>query len=170
MIDKVKKLPCGREVPLIKQASGCKLVEINALLRAYLEKKQMRYTQQRWSMAKVIVENADHMTSQDILKKVKAKYPKIGNATIYRNIKFLCEAHILEESHQSKDGQILYELVHENHDHIVCEDCGEIFEFIEPKIENLHQGISEKMNFEIKETRQIIRAHCSLLKEKRKSK
>ncbi len=136
-------------------------------LRDYLTREGLKYTEQRWTIARLILETGGHLDAQDIVARVKAEHPGIGAATVYRNIKVLCDAKLLEDSHRSPDGRVLYELPDEHHhDHIVCTDCGEIFEFHDDEIEDLQVKIAQNFGFKLEGHRHLIQGRCNYLKKK----
>lgn len=168
MNKKSKVLPCGRKLaPPPPPPTPAKLEEWKKQLRHFLTTQNLKYTEQRWAIAKQILTATGHLDAQAIVFHVKKAYPNIGVATVYRNIKVLCDAGILEESHQNAQGVILYELPNEtHHDHIVCIDCGEIFEFHEDEIERLQVKVAEKMGFNLAGHRHVIQGRCTYIAEK----
>jgi Fur family ferric uptake transcriptional regulator len=166
-----RHFPCGRprprEAPPLTES---KIDEYHRMLRKFLSEKQLKYSEQRWQMAKLILETGGHLDATEMIEKVRSKHPSMGAATIYRNIKVLCDAGIMQPTHQNMEGRDVFELSNESHhDHILCLDCGEVFEFNNSKIETLQDDIAESMNFQPKAHRHVIQAHCIYLKEKQKS-
>lgn len=106
-----------------------------------------------------------HFTVQDIARDIQEDAPGIGAATIYRNIKTLVEAGIVRETLVDQDGQMVYEVLDDDHhDHIVCLDCHQIFEFHEEDIEHTQRKIADKMNFTEASHRHVVYAHCNYKK------
>lgn len=131
-------------------------------LRAYLEKEGLKYSDQRWKIAKFILTSTGHFNAQDIVREVVKAYPGIGAATVYRNIKVLCDAQILRETLVDAGGRVIYEPYDEgHHDHIVCLDCGEIFEFHDPKIEAQQEAVTEALGFTEVRHRHVLFARCN---------
>ncbi len=163
-----KNLPCGRPLPPVAPPpSSTQVEEWQKQLKNYLALKSLKYTEQRWAIAKMILETAGHVDAQELAARVKKTFPGLGTATVYRNLKLLIDAGILEESTQGADGRRLYELPDEDHhDHIICIDCGEIFEFQDEQIESLQEKIAVKMGFQPAGHRHMIQAHCEFLKKK----
>jgi Fur family ferric uptake transcriptional regulator len=157
-----KTLPCGRQaVPSLALPTAEKFAEWQTRLRKFLAEHTLKYSEQRWKIAQIILSTAGHLDSQEIVDKVKRKHPAIGAATVYRNIKVLCEAKILKESLNDLNGRVVYELFDEDHhDHIVCTNCGEIFEFHSEKIESLQDEITQKLGFTPVRHRHVIYARC----------
>jgi len=165
---KTRILPCGRPLPATPPPPSEEVVELwQKRLRDYLSAQHLKWTDQRWTIARLILTSGGHLDSQDIVERVKAIEPGIGAATVYRNIKVLCEAGLLEDSHRSQDGRTLYELPDEHHhDHIVCKDCNEIFEFHDEGIENLQLKIAKGLGFRVEGHRHLIEGRCAYLKNK----
>lgn len=130
-------------------------------LHDYVQKNNLRESEQRWLIGEIILKSEKHLTAQEVAKLVQRKYPKIGVATVYRNLKVLVEAQILKESLISPTGTALYEPYEkEHHDHVVCVDCGHIFEFQNVKIEKLQEQVLEKIDFQHVRHRHVLYAKC----------
>jgi Fur family ferric uptake transcriptional regulator len=159
-------LPCGRPAaPTHHDQSGdapaLKISEWQERLRVYLTKEGLKYTEQRWKIAELILDAGGHLDAQQIVDRVKERYPDIGAATVYRNLKVLCDAMVLNECLVDPHGRVIYEMYDEgHHDHIVCVDCGEIFEFHSDKIESLQNAILSEMRFSQVRHRHVIYSQC----------
>lgn len=138
-----------------------KLEEWQNRLRAYLQKEGLKYSEQRWKIAELILSTGGHLDAQELVERVKKVHPEIGAATVYRSIKVLCDASILKESLNDPQGRVVYELFdEEHHDHIVCLDCDGIFEFHSDRIESLQSEIVKEMQFSQARHRHVIYVHC----------
>ena len=161
-----KTLPCGRKINKKTPPSKEDLLKYKEKLRKYTTQKQKKFTEQRWQIAEVILKEGGHSKVQDILTVVQSHYPHIGAATVYRNIKTLCDAGILIESHMNEEGIKYFEIASKNHhDHILCLDCGEIIEFKNDQIESLQKDLCNKMHFEAEAHRHMIMSRCTYLKK-----
>lgn len=160
---KWRTLPCGRKAPAAKPAvSEKRMIAWKERLRSYLSRNELRYTEQRWKLAQLILSTAGgHLTAQELIDQVRKRHPEIGAATVYRNLKVLCDASILKESLTDGEGRVIYELYDEDHhDHIVCMDCGEIFEFANDRIESEQSRLTEKLQFSPVRHRHVIYGRC----------
>jgi Fur family ferric uptake transcriptional regulator len=155
-------LPCGRQAaPAPAAPKPERMAEWQKLLREYLSGQGLKYSEQRWKIAETILASGGHLDAQSLVERVKEQHPGIGAATVYRSIKVLCDAHILKESLMDSAGKVIYELFDDDHhDHIVCVDCGEIFEFHNDKIESLQNSITREMHFSQVKHRHVIYVHC----------
>lgn len=158
-----KTLPCGRPKGPSPIPPSPKQLEIwQNQLRSYLVAQSLKYTEQRWNIAESILSTGGHLDAQDLVEQVRKRHAGIGAATVYRTIKVLCDASILKESLIDTDGRVVYELFDDqHHDHIICLDCGEIFEFHDQKIESLQSAVVQKMNFKEVRHRHVVYAHCT---------
>ncbi|MGZ3707544.1 MAG: transcriptional repressor, partial [Bdellovibrionota bacterium] len=60
----------------------------------------------------------------------------------------------------------MYEPVdEEHHDHIICVDCGEIFEFHDDQIESQQSQVAREMKFEEVRHRHVVYARCAYKKK-----
>src|SRR5215468_10856570 len=127
------------------------LNRLRARLQSYMVKKGLRSTAQRRLIVDTFFEGASHMTIEDLLAEVRAKDRGIGYATVYRTLKLLAECGVASER-RFGDGLSRYELADEassHHDHLICESCGKIVEFEEPRIEELQDEIASRYGFEV---------------------
>jgi len=131
-------------------------------LKEYLVAQGLKFTEQRWKIVEHILSTGGHLDAQALVDQVKKRHSEIGAATVYRSIKVLCDANILKESLTDANGRVFYELYGgEHHDHVVCLDCGEIFEFSDHKIESLQSAVIEKMQFKEVKHRHVVYANCA---------
>jgi Fur family ferric uptake transcriptional regulator len=138
-----------------------KLEEWHQQLRTYLAGQNLKYSEQRWKIAELILSTGGHLDAQGVVDRVKKRHPDIGAATVYRNLKVLCDAQILKESLVDPQGRVIYELFDDDHhDHIICLDCGEIFEFHSEKMESLQNGVVREMSFTEVRHRHVVYAKC----------
>ncbi|MGE0617001.1 MAG: Fur family transcriptional regulator [Bacteriovoracia bacterium] len=130
-------------------------------LKAYLAEHGLKYSEQRWKIAQLILAADRHLSSHEIVAIVKRKHPAIGAATVYRNIKLLIEAKILKETLVNEQGRsVLEPFDEEHHDHIVCMDCQHVFEFHSEKIETLQNDLTQGMRFKPQWHRHVIYGRC----------
>jgi Fur family ferric uptake transcriptional regulator len=157
------ELACGRPREEVgKRALAPDLKDWTKRLEEYLSAQKLRSSEQRWKIAELIVGLGEHFSAQELIARVRKRYPEMGAATVYRNLKVLCEAGLLRETLDDGDGRVIYEVGdEEHHDHIVCLDCGEIFEYHEEKIEQLQGELAERMRFRIASHKHVLYAHCT---------
>jgi Fur family ferric uptake transcriptional regulator len=99
----------------------------------------------------------------------------VGRTTVYRTLKLLREAGLASELQVGGETRFERDYKREHHDHLICEECGEIIEFSSPEIERLQEEIARKLGFVIKGHRHQIyglcqRPSCASRPERRKTR
>ncbi|MDM7857207.1 ferric iron uptake transcriptional regulator [Thiopseudomonas acetoxidans] len=98
-----------------------------------------------------ILEAADprHMSAEDVYKTLMDAGEDVGLATVYRVLTQFESAGLVIR-HNFDGGHAVFELDDgEHHDHIVCLDSGEVFEFFDQKIEKRQKEIVAEMGYEL---------------------
>ncbi|HRW30314.1 MAG TPA: Fur family transcriptional regulator, partial [Emcibacteraceae bacterium] len=107
--------------------------------------KNMRMTDQRRVIAKVLSDAEDHPDVEEVYRRSTEIDNQISIATVYRTVRLFEEANILER-HDFRDGRSRYELVTESHhDHMIDIESGEVIEFFDEEIEQLQKTIAKKL-------------------------
>ena len=101
-----------------------------------------------------------HVTVEELTHAVRKRNRSVGYATVYRTMKLLARLEYVKEL-DFGDGLKRYEsnLV-AHHDHLVCQKCGMVFEFKEPKIETLQEQVAKKHGFRATMHRLDIYGYC----------
>lgn len=130
-------------------------------LRIALVQRGLSVTRQRCRIAETVFSTHEHFSVDDLVKLVKKKDPRVGRVTVYRMLKVLVDAGLVEERPFRKD-RMLYEHVvgHHHHDHMVCVRCGKIVEFESPRIEEEQAREARKHEFEIFHHSHTLFGHC----------
>jgi Fur family ferric uptake transcriptional regulator len=168
------RYPCGRPGPdSAKRKTKAKKPARELWkdkLKRYFAEKALKQSDARNKLIELVLSETEHFTAQDLIRRVSERHPQIGAATVYRNIPVLLDAGIIEETLTDKAGQKLYEVASsgdgdEHHDHIVCIDCNEIFEFHNDQIERAQEQLTATLKFAPVKHRHVIFAHCGYLKK-----
>lgn len=107
----------------------------------FLKQKGLRITPQRLKILHTFLQSDDHVSMEELFIKVRAEDKNIGQVTVYRTLKLLCEAG-LASAVNFEEGMVRYEPrgMH-HHDHLVCENCGKKIEFVNESIEELQHRV-----------------------------
>ncbi|HVM98031.1 MAG TPA: transcriptional repressor [Candidatus Acidoferrales bacterium] len=128
--------------PAVKSAS-----DRFAIFKEHLRREGHKSTAQRDDIAHVFFASKRHISVEELYQAVKQVNPRIGYATVYRTMKLLTECGLAVERH-FRDGEARYEGTEgQHHDHLICEHCGKIVEFEEPRIESLQSEIARRLGF-----------------------
>lgn len=111
--------------------------------------KGMKMTGQRRVIAQVLSDSNDHPDVEEVYKRSSTIDPKISIATVYRTVRLLEEANIIERL-DFGDGRARYEEAsEEHHDHLIDVQSGKILEFHDVEIEELQRKIAEKLGYKL---------------------
>ena len=111
--------------------------------------KDVRLTDQRKVIAKVMSNSSDHPDVDELHKRVNKVDKKISIATVYRTVKLFEESGILDK-HDFKGGKARYEEApEEHHDHLIDINSGDIIEFVDKDIEILQNKVAEKLGYKL---------------------
>lgn len=118
---------------------------------AFMKQKGMNTTTQRRIIAETFFSLPGHHSLEEFYNIISQKDPSIGQTTVYRTLKLLCESGLALEIHFS-DDITRYEIANptSHHDHLVCLKCGKIEEIYDPAIEKWQKDIAKARGFILK--------------------
>ena len=115
-----------------------------------LKKAGLKVTLPRLKVLEVLERSEPHhMSAEDVYRHLIEQDESVGLATVYRVLTQFESAGIVER-HNFDDGHAVYELAsEEHHDHMVDVDSGQVFEFVNERIEALQEEIVAEKGFEL---------------------
>jgi Fur family ferric uptake transcriptional regulator len=130
-------------------------------LDAYLTKHQLKQTTQRRQIVEIFLNSQSHIDAEALHAKVRKHGLNIGLATIYRTLNLLRDAKLVEQR-DFAEGRAVFEPLSplEHHDHLICQDCGQIQEFENHEIEELQRQVAKRLGFELKSHRLDLFGRC----------
>ena len=131
-----------------------------------LKQAGLKTTQPRLKVLDVLETSQNHhMTAEDVYKRLLETEQEIGLATVYR-ILTQFETAGLVIRHNFEGGRALYEL-HDgaHHDHMVCVECGKVFEFVDRTIEQRQRNVAAKAGFVMEDHSLSLYGVCNGMKE-----
>ena len=113
------------------------------------KKVGIRLTGQRRLIIKVLEVSKDHPDVETLFERANKIDSKVSIATVYRTVKVLKNAGILEKL-EFNDGRSRFEdAVRKHHDHLIDLDTGKVIEFIDEEIEHIQKKIASKLGYEL---------------------
>ena len=110
--------------------------------------KNIRMTSQRQIIIQVIEESDDHPDVDQLYLRSVELDNTISIATVYRTVKLLEEAGLIERL-EFGDGRSRYEEAGEHHEHLVDIETGEVHEFFNEELETLKTEIAREMGYDL---------------------
>lgn len=133
---------------------------------ADLKKAGLKATLPRLKILSILEESAErHMSAEDIYKSLLESGEEVGLATVYRVLTQFETAGLVIR-HNFEGGRAVFEMNQgHHHDHMVCVECGKVFEFYDPAIEARQRKVAEKSGFVMEEHSLYIYGTCEGMKK-----
>lgn len=115
-----------------------------------------------------LLENAKphHLNAESIYQQLKVHGDDVGLATVYRVLTQFESAGLIRR-HNFEGGFSVFEIEHgSHHDHMVCERCGTVKEFLDDIIEKRQAEIANESGFKITEHHHTIYGICERCQKK----
>lgn len=126
-----------------------------------LKEAGLKITLPRLKILEVLQDpNSQHISAEDLYKKLIDLGEEIGLATVYRVLNQFDDAGIVTR-HHFEGGKSLFELAsQQHHDHLVCLDCGRVIEFSDDIIEQHQKEIANKFHIRLTNHSLYLYGHC----------
>src|SRR6266536_2443895 len=93
-------------------------------LAAAIRASGRRLTLQRQLVLDAVQRARHHVTADEVARRVRAKYPRIGPSTVYRNLEALEELGYVTHTHFDDRVTRWHRAEAQRHGHLVCRSCG----------------------------------------------
>ena len=107
-------------------------------------------------LLEIILQSKEHPTAEQIFIEAKKRNPKIVQATVYNNLKnLLAQGRVIRISNPGQPDR--YDNT-TRHDHMICTQCGELFDIC---LADLTSDIERQLGYEIASYQLMVRAICA---------
>ncbi len=132
------------------------------LWRAFLGDRGLNISKARDSVVEIFLATKEHIDLQTLYTLARKRHPGVGFATVYRTMKLLEEAGLAHARRFGDAKETLYEVAvgRSHHDHLICQRCGLIVEFVSPDVEALQDKIAERHGFTLSSHRHELYGTC----------
>ena len=113
-------------------------------LRAEIKRNGLKNSKQREEILIVLYKSGTHLSPEEITNKIRMVDKNASISSVYRILSFLEKSGFITALEADKSGRRYEIAAKEHHDHIICLDCGEIIEFVNPQIEALQIQIAKE--------------------------
>lgn len=128
---------------------GMTAAEKTKALNDFFIRAKVKRTQQREAIVREFVSSKEHVSIDELLRRVRNDHPNVGYATVYRTLRLLKQIGVADERHFG-DGKTLFEpITDHHHDHLICQRCHKIVEFENEEIEALQADVAKTHGFKM---------------------
>lgn len=138
-----------------------KLDEVRTIFSNFLKERNQRHTPERFLVLDEVYAAAEHLDADELYLRLKRKGTRISRATVYNTLELLLECDLVVR-HQFGKNQAKYErsFSYWQHDHLICLDCNEVFEFCDPRIQSIQEMVADIYKFNIGHHSLQMYGHC----------
>jgi Fur family ferric uptake transcriptional regulator len=137
----------------------------------YIADNGLKNTPQRRLIVDVFFKAGKHLSTEELYNVIREKDNTVGQATVYRTLKLLCDAGLAKELNFG-ETTARYEPIEDDshHDHLICTVCGKNQEVMDTEIERLQDELARRYGFTLTAHRMILYGVCSECRQGAKKK
>ena len=137
------------------------LDQVRERFLSFLRERGQRRTPERVAVLDALYATNDHVDADTLYGRLRDDGASVSRATVYNTLDLLIECD-LAVRHQFGQQQAKYERAYAywQHDHLICEDCGEILEFCDPRLQEIQETVAEIYGFEVARHALTVYGHC----------
>ncbi len=134
-----------------------------SILESELRETGLRVTAQRLQVLKIVSESEEHLSVEDIHAKAREQDGMVSLATIYRTLKALKDAGLVEPHYLGRNHQREHfeRARHPDHFHFKCQRCGRVHEFETELVERLRDNLRLDKGWELNDVCMCFEGVCA---------
>ena len=136
--------------------------EVKHIFSTHLTEQKMRKTPERFAILEEIYNRDDHFDAEALYIHMKTQNYRVSRATVYNTLDLLVNCDLVKK-HQFGSNLARYEksLGYRQHDHLICNDCGKVVEFCDPRVQQIKNMMGELLNYEVTDHSLNLYGNCA---------
>ncbi len=137
------------------------MAEVRAIFKAFLKRRNLRQTSERAAILDAVYATGDHVDADELYLRLRQNDQQVSRATVYNTLELLLECDLIVR-HQFGKNQAKFERAYSywQHDHLICLDCNELFEFCDPRLQGVQEMVADIYGFEVTHHSLNLYGHC----------
>jgi Fur family ferric uptake transcriptional regulator len=136
-------------------------------IKELFKKNEIKNTNQRKEVFKILMDNEIPITAEQIFIKLKKIKKDISLSTIYRILELFLDKELILKTILSDEKKAMFELNKKEHKHhLICIKCKKILPIDNCPLDEYEKLLEKKTNYRIKTHKLEILGYCPLCKEK----
>lgn len=131
--------------------------------REYLASRPtpQRFTEQQRVLVAHVFAKHSHFDTKQLLDELKAAGKRVSRATVYRTLSTLVDAGLLRRIELPTGTVFDHDYGYPAHDHLVCEQCGTMIEFLSEKLDEVLRAVAGEHQFRASGRTLVVRGVCA---------
>jgi Fur family transcriptional regulator, ferric uptake regulator len=115
-----------------------------------LKQLNLKVTPKRIAIIEILMKEPGYLSPEEIWRKMKRQFKRIGLPTIYRNLEELADGNIISKiTHPNRQLYYFFCGNNEHHHHFVCLSCRNVDDINFCAIHDLQKEIKKKLNAQV---------------------
>ncbi len=123
--------------------------------------KPQRFTDQQRELVGHIFAKHKHFDTEELIDDLKRAGKAVSRATVYRTLTKLVDAGLLRRIELGPRTVYDHDYGYPQHEHLVCEQCGQMIEFQHPAIEAALREVAAEHRFRADGHTLVVRGTCA---------